>query len=175
VTVIANILLQEIWQTKLTWDEPLPETIKDEWIAVPSDLQELPQLLTPRPYFPHGQTGTKFDNIFVLADASTKAYGAVVYLNSNDHVSFAMSKTRVAPVRVTSLPRLEFMAAVTATRLTEFVCSSIPHDCQAVRVYFWTKSQILLHWIHKGTDSKEFIFNRVKEIHDTFPTALWSI
>jgi len=83
-----NPILQEIWQTELTWDEPLPETINDEWIAVLSDLQELPQLLTPRPYFPHGQTGTKFDNIFVFADASTKAYEAVVYLNSNDHVSF---------------------------------------------------------------------------------------
>ena len=29
VTVRTKILLQEIWQIKLTWDEPLPETIKD--------------------------------------------------------------------------------------------------------------------------------------------------
>jgi len=75
-----------------------------------------------------------------------------------------LSKTRVAPVRATSLPRLELMAAV---RLIEFVCSSIPHDRQAVRVYFWTNS-------HIGYIREAFIFNRVKEIHDTFPTALWS-
>jgi len=31
VTVRTKILLQEIWQTKLTWDEPLPETIKDSY------------------------------------------------------------------------------------------------------------------------------------------------
>ena len=31
VTVRAKILLQEVWRTKLTWDEPLPETIKDRW------------------------------------------------------------------------------------------------------------------------------------------------
>ena len=29
VTVRTKILLQEIWQTKLTWDEPLPKEIKE--------------------------------------------------------------------------------------------------------------------------------------------------
>ena len=68
---------------------------------------------------------------------------------------------------------LQLMAAVTATRLTEFVCSSLPHDRQAVRVYFWTDSQIVLHWC-KGINPKPFISHRVKEIHGTFPTAPWS-
>ena len=66
------------------------------------------------------------------------------------------------------------MAAVTATRLTEFVCSAIPHDKQRVRVHFWTDSQIVLHWIHKGTNCKPFISHRVKEIREAFPTATWS-
>ena len=74
-----------------------------------------------------------------------------MYLNSGNHISLVMSKNRVAPTRAVTLPRLELMAAVTATRLTEFVCSSIPHDKQRVRVHFWTDSQIALHWIHKGT------------------------
>ena len=66
------------------------------------------------------------------------------------------------------------MAAVTATRLTEFVCSSIPHDKQQVMVHFWTDSQIVLHWIYKGTNCKPFISHRVKEILEAFPTATWS-
>ena len=130
VTVRAKILLQEIWQTKLTWDEPLPDMIMDKWIAILADLRELPNLLVPRLYFPPSQTGTHIDNLFVFADASTKAYGAIVYLNSGNHISLAMSKNRVAPTRVITLPRLELMAAVTATRLTAFVCSSIPYDKQ---------------------------------------------
>ena len=85
-----------------------------------------------------------------------------------------MSKNCVAPTRAVTLPRLELMAAVTATRLTEFVCSSIPHDKQRVRVHFWTDSQIVLHWIHKGTICKPFISHRVKEIREAFPTATWS-
>ena len=147
VTVRAKILLQEIWLTKLTWDEPLPDMIKDRWTAILADLRELPNLLIPRLYFPPSQTGTHIDNLFVFADASTKAYGAIVYLNSGNHISLVMSKNLVAPTRTVTLPRLELMAAVTATRLTEFVCSSIPHDKQRVRVHFWTDSQIVLHWI----------------------------
>ena len=136
VTVQAKILLQEVWLTKLTWDEPLPEAIKDRWAAILADLRELPNLLMARLYFPPSQIGTHIDNIFVFADASIKAYGAIVYLNHGDYISFAMSKNRVVPTRPTTLPRLELMAAVTATRLAEFVCSSIPNDKQRVRVYF---------------------------------------
>ena len=86
VTVKAKILLQEIWQTKLTWDEPLPDTIKDRWTAILVELQELPNLLIPRIYFPHNHPGTHVDNIFVFADANTKAYGAVVYFSSNNRI-----------------------------------------------------------------------------------------
>ena len=97
-----------------------------------------------------------------------------MYLNSNDVVCLAMSKNRVTPIKSTTLPRSELMAAVTATRLTEFVCSSIPHDRQRLRVHFWIDSQIVLHWIHQGTNPKPFISHRVKEICEAFPAAIWS-
>ena len=174
VTVRAKILLQEVWLSKFTWDEPLSEAIKERWTAILADLTEIPNILMPRLYFPLSETGTLIDNIFVFADASTKAYGAIVYLNCGDHISFAMSKNRVAPTKPITLPRLELMAALTATRLADFVCSSIPHDQQRVRVYFWTDSQIVLCWILKGNNSNPFIYHRVKEITETFPTATWS-
>ena len=171
VTIKAKLLLQEVWQAKLAWDEPLPSTIKDKWVAILDDLQELPQLMIPRVYFSSGQQGMIITNMFVFADASTKAYGGVVYLNSDDQVCLAMSKTRVAPIKATSLPRLELMAAVTAVRLARFVYSAVPHIQQ---VHFWTDSQIVLHWIHKGTNPKPFIDHRLREICETFPTASWS-
>ena len=80
--------------------------------AILADLKELLNLLIQRLYFPHDQSGTHIDNLIVFADSSTKAYGAVVYLNSNDHVCLAMSKNRVAPIRSTTLPRLELMAVL---------------------------------------------------------------
>ena len=81
--------MQEIWQTKLSWDEPFPNVIKDKWIDVLADLQDLPQLMIPQTYFLSNQPGTQIDNVFVFADASIKAYGAVVYLNSSSNISLA--------------------------------------------------------------------------------------
>ena len=89
MTIKAKLLLQEVWQVKLAWDEPLPSTIKDKWVAILDDLQELPQLMIPRVYFSSGQQGMIITNMFVFADASTKAYGGVVYLNSDDQVCLA--------------------------------------------------------------------------------------
>ena len=94
VTVRAKVLLQEIWLTNLTWDEPLPDAIKERWTAILAGLRELPNILMPRLYFPLSQTGTYIDNLFVFADASTKAYGAIVYLNSGNCISFAMQGSR---------------------------------------------------------------------------------
>ena len=172
----AKILLQEIWQTKLTWDEPLPDMIKDRWTAILADLRELPNLLIPRLYFPPSQTGTHIDNLFVFADASTKAYGAIVYLNSGNHISLVMSKSRVAPVKSVTLPKLELMAAVMGTRLAKFIQSSLtPHSHDSpIRIHLWTDSQIVLHWINKNNSSKTFVSYRVMEIIKSFPISMWS-
>ena len=83
-----------------------------------------------------------------------------------------MSKTRVAPLKIKLLPRLELMAAITATRLAKFVYSAIPHIQQ---VHFWTDSQIVLHRVHKGTHSKPFIDHHVREISEAFPSVIYTV
>ena len=72
VTIKAKILLQEIWQTKLTWDEPLPTVIKEKWIAILADLQELPQLMIPRAYFPSSQSNMQISNMFEFAEPALR-------------------------------------------------------------------------------------------------------
>ena len=122
VTIKAKILLQHIWQSKLSWDEPLPNNIGERWTSILNDLIELPKLAVPRPYFKQRQDAC---NMFVFSDASMKAYGAVVYISHQDQVTLVMSKNRVAPTKTITLPKLELMAAVVATRLANFVKSSL--------------------------------------------------
>ena len=61
----------------------------------------------------------------MFSDASGKAYGAAIYavLRCDDAKSFHLiaSKTRVAPVKSLSLPRLELCAAVHCVNLLETV------------------------------------------------------
>ena len=42
-------------------------------------------------------------NQHVFADASTKAYRAVAYLQSDSHVDFVMAQSRVSPLKATTL------------------------------------------------------------------------
>ena len=177
VTIKAKILLQEVWQRKASWDEPLDTDLRDKWLTLREDISALPTLTIPRTYFSSCTVGIQINNTYVFTDASTKAYGAVVYLNKADQICLAMSKSRVAPVKTITLPKLELMAAVIGTRLAKFVQSSIvchSHDDSPIRIHFWTDSQIVLHWIHKNNSSNQFVSHRITEILDSSPATMWS-
>ncbi|XP_065893821.1 uncharacterized protein [Dysidea avara] len=174
ITIKAKILLQDIWQSKLSWDEPLPTDIRDRWIGILADLFELPKLTIPRPYFTPSNRRYNTCNMYVFSDASTKAYGTVVYLCQQGEVCLVMSKSRVAPTRTVTLPKLELMAAVMASRLANFVKSSLHSYNLSTNTHLWTDSQIVLYWIYKQTSSKPFINHRVTEIVNSFPPKMWS-
>ena len=113
--------------------------------------------------------------LHIFADASTKAYGAVAYLvHQNKQVAFIMSKTRVAPLKPLTLPRLELSAAVLAARLGDFIMRSIQHTSFfKLNSHLWSDSQIVLHWISSNKNLKQFVLHRVNEITTLFPAILW--
>jgi len=63
--------------------------------------------------------------LHTLSDASIKAYGAIFYRCLQSETAFVIAKSRVAPIKTQTLPRLELMAAVVAARLTKFVIDSL--------------------------------------------------
>ena len=70
----------------------------------------------------------------MFADASTRAYGAVAYLTSDNDVSFVMAKKLVAPVKNLTLPKLDLMAAVVAARVARFIIDAL--HLQDAHTYF---------------------------------------
>jgi len=100
--------------------------------------------------------------LHVFADASLKAYGAAAYLQQgNQLASLVTSKSRAAPLKQLTLPKLELMAAVLAAKLSEFVRASLCIDCA---LYLWSDSQIVLYWIASQKKLKPFVDHRVSEI-----------
>ena len=172
VTIQAKIFLQDLWGKHLQWDEPLHDELKNKWNVISQNIQNATsQTSVPRQYFQFTPSSPVALHIF--ADASTKAYGAVAYLHQNKQVAFTMSKTRVAPLKPLTLPRLELSAAVLAARLGDFIVRSLQHSHFQINTHLWSDSQIVLHWINSNKKLKQFISHRVEEITTLFPATSW--
>ena len=101
-TIKFKILFQKLCQSKVDWDEDLPDEILKEWRTLLAELKEVTPISIPRSY--HHQFGG-LPTIYTLcgfSNASTRAYAAVVYLMIESEITtevmFLVSKTRVAPL-----------------------------------------------------------------------------
>ncbi|XP_064633645.1 uncharacterized protein LOC135491604 [Lineus longissimus] len=172
----AKLLFQELWQKGLGWDDTLDETTAQKWRIWKGELKELDQLEIPR-CLPLGLGEISSIELHGFGDASEKAYGAAVYIRVVDQNGYTaarlvMSKSKVAPVKKVSLPRLELLAAVVNTRLVKFVKESLSRNID--RVTMWTDSTVTLAWIRKPSHIwKTFVANRVEEIQTTWEPELW--
>ncbi|KAG1660356.1 PiggyBac transposable element-derived protein 3 [Nymphon striatum] len=112
-----------------------------------------------------------------FGDASEKGYGAAIYLripcSSAYRTCLVMAKSRVAPLKQMTVPRLELMGALLVARLIMFVKNALHFS--DVSIHCWSDSTIVLQWI-KGHPSKwkTFIANRIYEIHELTSPDSWS-
>lgn len=108
--------------------------IKAKWLHWKSELLQLKGVTIPR-CFGNGITQDFKIELHGFGDASPKAYGAAVYIRIADkqgHVSsqLVISKSRVAPIKKVSLPRLELLAAVVNARLLKFVVDTFAYGSE---------------------------------------------
>lgn len=82
--------------------------------------------------------------LHIFCDASELAYGAVTYLKVSGRVSFLTSKSRPAPMKFLSNPKLELCAAVLAVQLLLTVKQELPVKTSPV---LWSDSQTILRYI----------------------------
>ena len=116
--------------------------------------------------------------ICVFCDASEAAFGAVIYLRwqleASDEfdVRFLAAKSRVAPLKKLTLPRMELQAAVLATRLYASVKEET--NMQLDSVAFFTDSMIVLGWIRSQARTfKPFVSARAGEIQTNSDPSWW--
>jgi hypothetical protein len=167
VSLLLKIQFQRLWESGVGWDEPIPEDIHQEWSSVVNGLSDLARIQIPRWYFCESNSSPKIE-IHAFCDASEKAYGAIIYLRSiidgPIHTNLVPSKTRVSPTKKITLPRLELLGALLASRLMKYVLkalTTIPESAQ----HFWSASTVTLGWIRGNINRwKPFVRNRVEEI-----------
>jgi len=171
VSVRAKLFMQKLWQMNIEWDEPLDAIIREEWVTIINDIQRLSKLTIDRRYFKREFSRANV-TLHVFADASIRAYGAVAFLACGGEVTFVLAKNRVAPLKSLTLPKLELMAAVVASRIAKFISDAL--KLQDTTTYYWGDSQIVLHWLASAKPLPQFVQRRVLEIKSAIPGATWN-
>ena len=175
-TIKAKILMQQLWELKVDWDDSVPDEIHDAWLQWRNELHLLSQKAIPRCYFDK-KSQVLSTEIHGFSDASELAYAAVVYLRTTDafnytHISLVMSKSRVAPIKRLTIPRLELCGAQLLAQLIHHVRQVL--DIPLSHVHAWTDSTIVLNWLDGNPRRfKTYVGNRVSTVIDLIPPDKW--
>ncbi|XP_036340597.1 uncharacterized protein LOC118749948 [Rhagoletis pomonella] len=168
------MFIQKLWLTGLDWNDNLPEDLQTKWISFRNELKTVPEVRISR-WLNTSQQNETYE-LHTFADASTHAYAAVVYLKvvakSSVHIHLLMSKTRVAPLKKVTVPRLELCAALLAARLMNKVRDTL--NLSSISTYMWSDSTTTIWWIRSDPGAlKEFMSNRVSQIQEVTTVSDW--
>ena len=184
--VKMKIQYQELWALGIGWDEQLPTTIKKLHAKWREQLPILAKLKIPRHYYLTSEQ-TLTISLHGFADASMKAYGAVVYLRSTyQHqpplITLVASKTKVAPrikpskenkhPKGLTVSRLELCGAHLLSKLLVTIRDTL--KIPSSDVFAWSDSSCVLSWLDGNPrDFQVFVTNRVTKILEAVPPDHW--
>lgn len=173
IIIVAKIYMQQLWLVKIDWDTVLPQELAQQWAVFYDDLRQLSELRIPR------WIGTSQQASFQLhgfCDASQHAYAAAVYLRAevnNEIITHLLTcKSKVAPLKTLTIPRLELCAAELLSRLLVWTIKHLSFP--AMPTFAWSDSSVTLSWI-AGSPSqwKVFVANRVSRIQTRSTDVSW--
>ena len=162
----SKFILRQCWVEKAGWDDKSSPEIEAAWTAWLSELRDLDMVKIPRPIILDAEIVDM--SLACFGDASMRGYCACVYLRV-EYMSglvtsnLIISKTKIAPTKVISLPRLELCAMLINCRLGNFVVKEL--DRGPLRATYFSDSKTCLNWVRKSsTNWKSFVANKVSEI-----------
>lgn len=171
--ITAKLILQNLCKTQVSWDENLPEQYLVQWQTWVKDLNRVNELNIPR-YV--DVTHSSDIEIIGFCDASKSAYAATVYLRVEKNNIFTtnllISKSRVAPMKSLTIPRLELLGAVLLVRLVSTVKKCLS-TWNITNTYYFSDSMNVIYWILGTKKWNAFISKRLDEIYHHSSKTQW--
>ncbi len=178
-TTRARVIVQRLWDKKRDWDDPrLPEELLNLWKVWESELDDLQHVAWPRCYCSKElDHPTSTRQIHIFRDASEQAYGSVAYLRTESPegkvgVAFVAARSRVAPKKQQTIPRLELCAALTGAQLAKVLKTELTLPIYSVTL--WSDYTTVLNWLLSSSCRfKVFVGTRVAEIQELTEFDKW--
>lgn len=169
IVLLGKIFMQQLWLLKIDWDESLPLHLHNNWQTFRDQLELINNLSFSR-YVLNPNAEPQLIELHGFSDASLRAYGCCIYLRAINldgtiSTSLLCSKSRVAPVKTVSLPRLELCGALLLAEMIARLRRIIKLNISSF--HCWTDAKIVLHWIASHSSSwVTFVANRVAKIQE---------
>ena len=173
----GKMILQDLCRQKLGWDEDIPEDLLIRWRQWLQELPALDNFSMDRCFKLAGFGEIKTATLHHFADASDRRYRSVSYLhliNQDDqvHCSFVCGKSRVAPLKQMTIPRMELTSAVVAAKFDKQLRSELTLPLEDS--HFWSDSTSVLSYVkNKKARFNTFVANRVAVIHELSEDRQW--
>lgn len=171
--VIAKIIMQRIWVERTPWDEVIDPESLSAWKNFQACCSSIESIQVPRWLNYTLDSTIQFHG---FCDASEKAYAAALFVRietpNSVFTHLVTSKTRVAPIKTISIPKLELCGAVL---LSEIVDNIIPQlNIDKFSLFCWTDSTIVLSWLARPPCYwTTFVANRVSKIIQVVDPTKW--
>ncbi|XP_074655763.1 uncharacterized protein LOC141909273 [Tubulanus polymorphus] len=171
-------MLQDLCRDKLGWDDVISEKYQRLWAEWQKNLPLLEKLNVSRCFKPEWFVGKEVScQLHHFSDASEIGYGTVSYLrledeNGNINSSLVFGKSRVAPLKQITIPRMKLTAAALAVKINNMILKELEYD--VTDVCFWTDSTAVLRYIANDTARYHtFVANRVNQIRECTQVEQW--
>lgn len=175
IVIRAKLMMRDICRLGVKWDDPIPAEMQAQWSSFHNSLERLSEVRLPRWICTTAGSSVQLHG---FADASLKAYAAVIYVrtvSAKGEVAcrLLLSKTRVAPTWACTVPRLELEAAKLLAQLMQHTREIA--EFKDAEYYCWSDSMVTLHWINKSSaDLKLYVANRVAAIQTATNVNVWA-
>lgn len=171
--VTAKILLKQTWSQGIDWDEELPRDLAVKFQSLLDAMHSISSFRVPRCHSLLLPFAIDLQ-LHIFTDASENAMAAVSFwrieTSTKVEVSFVFGKSRTAPKKMTTIPRLELEAAVLGSRMKETI--ETQYSIKPKQCFIWTDSRTVFLWINsEARKYKPYVMHRIAEIIDNLQGA----
>ncbi|XP_050528192.1 uncharacterized protein LOC126898294 [Daktulosphaira vitifoliae] len=175
VTFLAKHIMQLLWTAGTNWDDPVPTEIQNVWKRYQTELKCIEDIEIPRRITRDEVLSVQ---LHAFCDSSEKGYAAAVYIrihtSSGISCQLIIGKSKVAPLKKYTIPRLELCGALLAAKLLRFVVETISNRLNVDCLFAWTDSTTVLAWLKSSPHRwQTFVANRTSQIQDLTPPSIW--